>query len=74
MEAGGSTFDGSRHEQRHPDSSFRLYLSNTGEILRIDTPFTGESQLGLRLLAQSLRPKEATAPDFTVIRLPKRTP
>lgn len=43
---------------------FTLYLSNTGQIMRLDTPLTGENQLGLRLLAESLRPPGTPLPDL----------
>ena len=65
VEAGGQTFDGYfLRSGDDPATSFTLRLSNTGEILRIDTPFTGENQLGLRLLSESLRPAGVPAPDF----------
>jgi len=41
-----------------------LFMANTGELLRLDTPFTGDSQLGLRFLAASLRPPGTPVPDL----------
>lgn len=57
IEAGGEHFDGYYLAAGKDDASqFRLYMANTGEILRIETP------LGLRLLAESLRPKGVDVP------------
>jgi hypothetical protein len=46
------------------EAGFRLYVANTGEILRIETPFSKDSALGLRLLSQGLRPPGAAVPDL----------
>ena len=63
VRAGGQTFDGFVLSSSDDEAAgFTIYLSNTGEILRIDTPFTGENQLGLRLLSRSLAPKDAARP------------
>jgi hypothetical protein len=71
FEAGGQTFDGYLLTgSGGDDSGFRLYLSNTGEILRIDTPLTGDNGLGLRMLSASLRPAGAKPPDLNKYALP----
>lgn len=63
IEAGGETFDGYLLASGGAaESQFRLYMANTGEILRIDTPLTGDNGLGLRFLARSLRPPDAKSP------------
>jgi hypothetical protein len=71
FEVGGQTFDGYLLTgSSGDDSGFRLFLSNTGEILRIDTPLTGDNGLGLRLLSASLRPAGAKPPDLNKYALP----
>jgi hypothetical protein len=63
VRAGVQTFDGFVLSSSDDEAArFTIYLSNSGEILRIDTPFTGENQLGLRLLSRSLAPKDAVRP------------
>lgn len=58
IEAGGETFVGYLLTTgSSEDSKFRLYMANTGEILRITTP------LGLEMLAESLCPKDAVRPN-----------
>jgi|GEM_PF-4798178 len=65
IEAGGETFDGYLFTSGSDrETQFRLYMSNTGQILRISTPLTGDNGLGLRLLAQSLAPKGAARPSI----------
>ena len=57
IEAGDQSFNGFLFTSgADEESKFRLYMSNTGEILRIKTP------LGLEMLAESLRPKGTEAP------------
>ena len=57
IEAGGQSFNGFLFTSgADEETKFRLYMSNTGEILRIKTP------LGLEMLAESLRPKGTEAP------------
>jgi hypothetical protein len=63
FEAGGSRHDGyifTAGDESAPQ--LVLYMANTGEILRLDTPFTGDNQLGLRFLAESLRPSGTPVP------------
>lgn len=70
FEAGGSRHDGyilAAGDDTAPGMD--LYMANTGEILRIDTPFTGGNQLGLRFLAESLRPADAAVPMLDNLRL-----
>jgi hypothetical protein len=63
--AGGEEHDGYYISPGgHDEGSFRLYIANTGEILRIETPFSRDSELGLRLLSQGLRPHGAVVPDL----------
>lgn len=71
FEAGGQRHDGFILSGGDDSTRFSLYIANTGEIMRLDTPLTGENQLGLRLLAQSLRPAGTEAPpldEFKFIR------
>ena len=57
IEAGDQSFNGFLFTSgADEESKFRLYMSNTGEILRIKTP------LGVEMLAESLRPKGTEAP------------
>jgi len=66
IEAGGQTFDGYLFTSgADEETKFRLYLSNTGEILRIKTP------LGLEMLAESLRPTGVEVPSFQRRAIPK---
>ena len=67
--AGGQSFDGFvLTSGADEETKFRLYLSNTGEILKIKTP------LGLEMLAESLRPAGDVAPKFERYPLPRRNP
>ncbi len=56
--------------------SFRVYMANTGEILRIETPFSKGSELGLRFLSQALRPPGTEVPSLQLYGTPaiKRRP
>ena len=57
IEAGGQSFDGYLFTSgADEETKFRLYMANTGEILRIKTP------LGTEMLAESLRPAGVKAP------------
>ncbi|HEX2749258.1 MAG TPA: hypothetical protein VHM91_14720 [Verrucomicrobiales bacterium] len=59
IEAGGETFDGYvLTTGSDEESRFSLYMSNTGEILRVHTPFSGKNDLGLRLLSETVSPKD----------------
>ena len=59
IEAGGESFIGYLLSSGSSEENmFRLYMANTGEILRIKTP------LGLELLAETLRPKGAPRPNL----------
>lgn len=59
IEAGGESFVGYLLSSGSSEESmFRLYMANTGEILRITTP------LGLEMLAESLRPAGAVKPNL----------
>ncbi len=63
FEAGGLRHDGyllTAGDEAAPH--LVLYMANTGELLQIDTPFTGDNQLGLRFLSESLRPADASVP------------
>ena len=54
---------------------FILFMTNTGEMVRLDTPLTGDNELGLRLLAESLRPASAVVPvldEFAPFKLRKQ--
>jgi hypothetical protein len=65
FEAGGTRRDGFLLSSGgDPATRFDLYMENTGEVLRIDTPLTGENQLGLRFLAESLRPPGTPDPNL----------
>ncbi|HWB05853.1 MAG TPA: hypothetical protein VG796_22720 [Verrucomicrobiales bacterium] len=65
IEAGGESFDGFvLSTGSDEDTRFSLYLSNTGEILRIHTPLSGKNELGLRLLSETLAPKNVDRPDL----------
>ncbi len=66
IEAGGETFNGYLLSTGGEDTRFSLYLSNTGEILRIHTPFSGKNELGLRLLSENLRPKDTPLPNLEI--------
>ena len=57
IEAGGQSFDGYLFTSgADEESKFRLYMANTGEILRIKTP------IGIEMLAESLRPDGVKVP------------
>lgn len=59
IEAGGESFVGYLLSSgASPDQIFRLYMANTGEILRIATP------LGLEMLSETLRPKGTAKPNL----------
>jgi hypothetical protein len=63
IEAGGETFDGYLLSTGTDDENrFSLYISNTGEVLRIHTPLSGKNELGLRLLSENLAPKGIERP------------
>jgi hypothetical protein len=65
IEAGGETFDGYLLSTgADEDSRFSLYISNTGEILRVHTPLSGKNDLGLRMLSENLIPKGVERPDL----------
>lgn len=65
FESGGETIDGFLLTNgADAATNFDLYMDKTGEILRIDTPLTGENQLGLRFLAESRRPAGVAMPDL----------
>jgi hypothetical protein len=65
FDAGGSKHDGFLLTNGEDSSSrFDLYMANTGEVLRIDTPLTGDNELGLRFLAENLRPPDTPDPNL----------
>ena len=65
FDAGGSKHDGFLLTNGGDASTrFDLYMANTGEVLRIDTPLTGEQELGLRFLAENLRPPGTPEPEI----------
>ena len=65
FEAGGKRSDGFiLTNGGDEESRFELYLENTGEILRIETPLSGGNRLGLRMLSESRRPSGAIVPDL----------
>ena len=74
--AGGEQFDGFYIAPGGEDSqSFQLYMANTGEILRIETPFSESSELGLRLLSKALRPAGTEVPVLNLYSTaPKKQP
>lgn len=72
FQAGGSSHDGYiLASGDDPATRLVLYMANTGEILRIDTPLTGRDQRGLRFEAESLCPSETTRPNFDETRFYK---
>ena len=65
FEAGGKRCDGFILTNGGDESSrFDLYMENTGEIMRIETPLSGSNRLGLRMLSESRRPAGAVVPDL----------
>lgn len=74
--AGGEQYDGFYIAPGAENSeSFQLYMANTGEILRIETPFSKTSELGLRLLSKALRPAGTEVPELNLFPpAPKKQP
>lgn len=67
ISAGKETVDGYYIAPGGGDSeSFRIYMANTGEILRIETPFSKGSELGLRFLSQAMRPPGTEVPPLNL--------
>lgn len=64
--AGGKRFSGYllTNGAAAENAGFALFMEDTGEIMRIDTPLTGEGQLGLRCLTESRRPPGVEKPDL----------
>lgn len=76
FEAGDTRHDGYIFSNGGDSSTrFHLFMENTGELVRLDTPLTGDNELGLRLLAESLRPASAGVPvldEFAPFKLRKQ--
>lgn len=62
IEAGGQQFDGYLLTGGSGETEYRLYMSNTGQILQVTTPMTGHNGLGLRMLADFLKPEGVRRP------------